>query len=157
MDYRSCTIRIRPRAPPACLEPAADGAAAPASQWCRTPIPNRQLTGREFPTAKIFNDITPLPGNSENFLVGNNRRARSGVSGRTAECLTHRQGLQPEQSRIPADTRRRFARTSLPLSRRGVCRCAGVHSHLIAPVFLEHQSDPDLDGGAKVRQRQAVR
>jgi len=59
-----------------CPEPAADGNAAPASEWCRTPFSNNQIpAGRESPTAKVFNDITPLPSNSENPMVGNNLSA----------------------------------------------------------------------------------
>lgn len=59
-----------------CAEPAVDGTAAPASQWCRMPFLNNQIpVGRESPTAKVFNDITPLPSNSENPMVGNNLAA----------------------------------------------------------------------------------
>jgi len=59
-----------------CAEPPADGGGTTSDQWCRTAFSNNQIPGtRESPTAKILNDITPLPTNSENPLVGSNLAA----------------------------------------------------------------------------------
>ena len=61
-----------------CAEPASAGAATPADTWCRTPFMsstgelNVIPSNRESPTAKILNDITPLPTNSENPAAGGN-------------------------------------------------------------------------------------
>lgn len=59
-----------------CAEPAADGGGFTSDQWCRAPFADNQIPiGRESPTAKILNDITPLPTNSKNPLVGSNLAA----------------------------------------------------------------------------------
>lgn len=59
-----------------CAVPAADGGGTASDQWCRTPFANNQIPiTRESPTAKILNDITPLPTNNEDPLAGSNLAA----------------------------------------------------------------------------------
>jgi hypothetical protein len=56
-----------------CAEPAADGAAAPVNNYCRQPFANNQVpTTRESPLTAILNQMTPLPTNSNNPMVGYN-------------------------------------------------------------------------------------
>jgi hypothetical protein len=43
-----------------------------ANSYCRTPFTNNQLTGRQAATAKILNDILPLPTTTANPLVTSN-------------------------------------------------------------------------------------
>jgi len=59
-----------------CAEPPADGGGTTTDQWCRTAFTNNQISPtRESPSAKILNDITPLPTNNEDPLVGSNLAA----------------------------------------------------------------------------------
>jgi len=58
--------------------------------WPRTPFTNNQIDpSRESPTAKIFNDITVLPSNSNNPLVNNNLEGKN-VSNVTTPNVTFR-------------------------------------------------------------------
>lgn len=58
--------------------------------WPRAPLTNNQIDPtRESPTAKIFNDITVLPSNSNNPLVTNNLEGKN-VSNVTTPNVTFR-------------------------------------------------------------------
>lgn len=60
----------------ACAEPVPDGGGTTSDKWCRTPFVNNQIPlSRESPTAKILNDITPLPTNNQNPMAGSNLAA----------------------------------------------------------------------------------
>ncbi|HEX4032220.1 MAG TPA: carboxypeptidase-like regulatory domain-containing protein [Terracidiphilus sp.] len=61
-----------------------------ANTWCRTPFANNQIDPtRESPTAKIFNDITALPSNSNNPLVTTNLNGKD-ISSVTTPNVTFR-------------------------------------------------------------------
>ncbi|HVU47330.1 MAG TPA: carboxypeptidase-like regulatory domain-containing protein [Terracidiphilus sp.] len=62
-----------------------------ANQWCRTPFANNYIdpATRESPDAKIFNDITALPSNSNNPLVTTNLAGKK-ISNVTAPTITFR-------------------------------------------------------------------
>lgn len=64
-----------------CLEPASAGTATFANKWCRQPFGGNAATGssynyipsgRESPTTKILNQMTPHPTNSNNPLIAAN-------------------------------------------------------------------------------------
>lgn len=64
-----------------CPEPKSVGTASFSQQWCRTPFGGNPATGStsnfipsnlESPTAAIFNQMMPLPTNSNNPLVASN-------------------------------------------------------------------------------------
>lgn len=55
-----------------------DSAGGPSGSWPRKPFVNNQIpVSRESPTAKIFNDITPLPTTDANPMVTTNLSALS--------------------------------------------------------------------------------
>jgi hypothetical protein len=61
-----------------------------ANQWCRTPFAKNYVDpSRESPDAKIFNDITALPSNTNNPLVTANLSGKK-VSNVTAPTITFR-------------------------------------------------------------------
>lgn len=61
-----------------------------ANNWCRTPFTNNYIDpSREAPDAKIFNDITALPSNTNNPYVTNNLEGHH-ISDVTAPNFTFR-------------------------------------------------------------------
>jgi Carboxypeptidase regulatory-like domain len=78
-------------------DPATTGASAncngsgSANQWCRTPFAGNYIdpATRESPDAKIFNDITALPSNTNNPLVTTNLAGKK-ISNVTAPTITFR-------------------------------------------------------------------